>query len=94
MKKKKKKKKSKVVKSEELNTTLDSIEEQPAKKKNAHYIDNKKFYSEMVKWKDTVNEARETGEPLPPVSEYIGRCFLEIAENLSKKPNFMNYAFK
>ena len=48
----------------------------------------------MLDWKKQVKEARETGDPLPPVTEYIGHCFLEIAENLSKKPNFMNYAFK
>lgn len=71
-------------------------EEKPAKVKKvkAHYIDNKKFYSEMVEWKKQVKEAREVEDTIPPVTEYIGRCFLEIAENLSKKPNFMNYPFK
>jgi hypothetical protein len=72
------------------------IKEEPVKrpKIKSHYIDNKKFYEEMVKWKEQVKEAREVGDTIPPVSEYIGRCFLEIAENLSKKPNFMNYPFK
>jgi hypothetical protein len=64
------------------------------KKVKSHYIDNKKFYIEMVDWKKQVKEAREVGEPVTPVTEYIGHCFLEIAENLSKKPNFMNYPFK
>ncbi len=68
--------------------------EKPTKKKIVHYVDNKKFFNEMVIWKKAVKEAEETEEPRPPVTEYIGRCFLEIAENLSKKPNFMNYVFK
>jgi hypothetical protein len=88
MKKKKKKKKSKsTIKG--LDTTAIKVP-----KIKSHYIDNKKFYTEMLDWKKQVKEARETGDPLPPVTEYIGRCFLEIAENLSKKPNFMNYVFK
>lgn len=71
-------------------------QEKPVKTKKikSHYIDNKKFYIEMVEWKKQVKEAREVEDTLPPVTEYIGRCFLEIAENLSKKPNFMNYPFK
>jgi len=90
MKKKKKKKKSKKI-SGVLEIGIETIK---VPKIKSHYIDNKKFYQEMLDWKKQVKEARETGDPIPPVTEYIGRCFLEIAENLSKKPNFMNYVFK
>lgn len=90
MKKKKKKKKSVKITDE---SGLDTVKTKIPKIKS-HYIDNKKFYQEMLDWKKQVKEARETGDPIPPVTEYIGRCFLEIAENLSKKPNFMNYVFK
>ena len=34
------------------------------------------------------------GEEKPRVSNYIGDCFLKIANGLSHKPNFMNYTFK
>lgn len=64
------------------------------KEKPEHYLDNKKFYEEMLKWKKTIKEAEESGEDKPPVTEYIGRAFMQIAENLAKKPNFMNYQFK
>lgn len=64
------------------------------KEKSEHYLDNKKFYEEMLKWKKTIKEAEESGEDKPPVTEYIGRAFMQIAENLAKKPNFMNYQFK
>jgi len=91
---KKKKKKSKKTKKIQTDVLIEEKVTEKPKKKNSHYIDNKKFYQEMIEWKKLVKEAKETGDPVPPVTEYIGHCFLEIAENLSKKPNFMNYVFK
>jgi len=58
------------------------------------YIDNKLFYEKMVDWKKLVDEAEEQGEDRPPVTEYIGECFVKIAEHLAFKPNFMNYPYK
>ena len=63
------------------------------KKKN-HYVNNEKFFEEMVKWKDLVIEAENSDELRPPVNNYIGECFLEIAKHLSHKPNFINYPYK
>lgn len=74
-------------------TTEEKIKPQPKTKKE-HYIDNKLFYKEMVDWKKKFKEAQEMDEPAPPVSEYIAMCFFHIAENLAKKPNFVNYPFK
>ena len=64
------------------------------KKKNAHYIDNKKFLEAMKEWKQKCDEAEEAGEERPQVTNYIGECFLKIANGLSHKPNFMNYTFR
>ena len=64
------------------------------KSKSSHYVDNEKFYEEMISWKKVVNEAAEMGEPKPPVTDYIGTCFLEIAERLSHRPNFFNYPYR
>ena len=61
---------------------------------DSHYIDNKEFFAEMVKWKTLVIDAEESGDPKPPVTEYIGQCFLLIAERLSTRPNFVNYPFR
>ena len=61
---------------------------------DSHYIDNKHFFAEMVKWKEQVKDAQETDDPKPPVTEYIGECFLLIAERLSTRPNFVNYPFR
>jgi len=63
-------------------------------KKNEHYIDNKKFLEEIIKYKKEIRKAKLSNLPKPGVSNYIGQCFMDIAENLAKKPNFTNYAFK
>ena len=59
-----------------------------------HYIDNKEFYQAMIEWKKLVVEAEESDDGRPPVTEYIGKCFLDIAEHLSYRPNFINYPYK
>lgn len=64
------------------------------KKSTTHYINNENFFKEITEWKKAVKEARESGDSIPPVTKYIGECFLEIALNLAKKPNFVNYPFK
>tara|TARA_Y100001963_G_scaffold78086_1_gene108225 strand:- start:1110 stop:1649 length:540 start_codon:yes stop_codon:yes gene_type:complete len=65
-----------------------------AKKATNNYIDNKEFFQAMVEWKKLVNEAADLGEPRPPVTDYIGKCFMDIAEHLAYKPNFINYPYR
>ena len=64
------------------------------KKKTAHYVDNKKFLEAMKEWKEKCKEAEETGEERPQISNYVGECFLKIANGLSYRPNFINYTYK
>ena len=52
------------------------------KKRSVHYVDNKKFLQAMIDWNDTIVEAEEAGEERPPVTNYIGECFLKIATHL------------
>ena len=63
-----------------------------AKKKN-HYVDNEKFYTEIVEYKKKCVLAAKEGKEKPILSEYIGKCIFLIAENLAHKPRFMNYSF-
>ena len=65
-----------------------------AKKKGAHYVDNKMFLQAMKDWKDQCKEAEEMGEETPRISDYIGECFLKIANGLSYRPNFINYTYR
>ena len=65
-----------------------------AKKKPEHYINNLEFFAAMKDWKVLVDAADAKDEKHPPITEYIGKCFMMIAENLSRKPNFMNYPYR
>ena len=64
------------------------------KKKGVHYIDNKEFHAAMIAWKELCQEAEEAGEEKPQVTNYIGECFLKIANGLSYRPNFINYTYR
>ena len=64
------------------------------KKKSEHYVNNKDFYQALVEYKKQVDDAKERGLPKPRISNYLGDCFLRIANHLAYKPNFVNYMFK
>ena len=64
------------------------------KKKKPHYVNNKEFLQAMVEWKARCREAEEQGKPQPPITNYIGECFLKIANHLSYRPNFINYTYR
>ena len=60
----------------------------------ANYINNEDFLNAMIVYKEDIKKAEEKNIEIPPVPDYIGECFLLIAERLSFRPNFINYAFK
>ena len=64
------------------------------KPKNQHYVDNAKFLETLIQYKARVQRAADAGDPKPRIDEYLGECFLKIANHLSFKPNFVNYMFK
>ena len=64
------------------------------KAKGVHYVDNKEFLKAMVEFKEKCKVAIENEEEQPPVSNYIGECFLKIATHLSYRPNFINYTYR
>jgi len=63
-------------------------------KKKQHYVDNREFLEELVKYRKRVRIAKERGLEKPRITEYIGECFLKIATHLSYRPNFINYMYK
>jgi len=65
-----------------------------AKAKGVHYVDNKKFHQAMIDWKEKCKDAEEAGDEPPRITDYIGSCFLKIANGLSYRPNFINYTYK
>ena len=64
------------------------------KKQTQHYVDNKKFLAEMTKFHARVIRAKDSGRKRPMVTNYIGECFLKIANHLSYRPNFINYTYR
>ena len=68
-------------------------EKQKAKQKE-HYVDNKKFLQAMTDWRLKYDKAMKAKRKAPKVTNYIGECFLKIANHLSYRPNFINYTYR
>jgi len=78
------------------------------KKKSEHYVNNKDFYQALLEYtkrveqdfyskhsrNPTKEERSHNWEGKPPIPNYLGDCFLRIANHLAYKPNFVNYMFK
>jgi hypothetical protein len=62
--------------------------------KAKHYINNEDFLKALVEYKTKCVEARENNKSEPPIPNYIGECWMKIAEGLSHKPNFINYTYR
>ena len=65
-----------------------------AKKQSIHYVDNKLFLEQLIEYKKVCEECKNEGKLAPPIPDPIGESFMKIADRLSNRPNFVNYAFK
>jgi len=63
-------------------------------KTKLQYVDNQEFFEAMRERIALVKAAKENGEPLPRVSEYIGSCIFKIATNFANLKSFSRYPFK
>lgn len=54
-----------------------------------HYINNATFLQELLAYKE-----RKSKNPKEPIPNYIGECWMKIAEGLSHKPNFISYSYR
>lgn len=65
-----------------------------------HYVDNKKLFEVMVKYRAAVDKHKQAQKKTkrklkpPTIPDYVGECLLKIATRLSNKPNFANYTFR
>ena len=71
-----------------------SMASKMARKKTEYYVNNKEFLAAITDYREKVFAAKESGDPRPRVTNYLGSCFLKIATHLSYKPNFVNYMFR
>ena len=63
-------------------------------KATKHYVNNADFLAALIEYKKACDEAKKKNKPDPQIPNYIGECFLKIADHLSRKPNFISYSFR
>jgi hypothetical protein len=56
-----------------------------------NYINNADFLKSLNDYREKCNNATKNNLPEPKIPNYIGECFLKIAEGLSTKGNFAKY---
>lgn len=64
------------------------------KTKKEHYVNNKDFLEAMKAYRKRCKDAKKNNTEKPLVDDYLGGCFLKIANHLSYRPNFINYTFR
>jgi len=62
--------------------------------KQKHYINNADFLAALMEYQDKCKSAKSEKKQPPAIPNYIGECFMKIAEGLSHKPNFINYTYR
>lgn len=75
-------------------STLKKRTNKPRSKDEAHYVDNKKFYQAFVDYHEKRDKALAEGREIPKLPNYIGECFMKIAEKFSHHVNFINYPYR
>ena len=63
-------------------------------KKPKQYVNNADFLQALIDYKEKVSLAKKNKTAPPAIPNYIGECFMKIAEGLSHKPNFINYTYR
>lgn len=58
------------------------------------YIDNELFYNEMCKYLEACALAEADGKEIPSPNDYIGSCFIKIAEKFVNHRYFSGYTYR
>jgi DNA-directed RNA polymerase specialized sigma subunit len=66
----------------------------PTKPRKKNYVNNKDLYEALITYKGKIKEAEDSGDEIPRVPDYIGKCIYQIATRLATKPNFSGYSYK
>jgi hypothetical protein len=62
--------------------------------KKKEYVNNGDFLKALIDYKEGCKLAKKNKTAPPAIPNYIGECFMKIAEGLSHKPNFINYTYR
>ena len=63
-------------------------------KAKPHYVNNRDFSEAVMDYAVSAQKAKEKGNEVPKVTDYIAKCFIRIAEGLSHRPNFVRYTYR
>jgi hypothetical protein len=66
----------------------------PVPKKKKNYVNNPDFLQALIDYKEASALAKKNKTKPPPIPNYVGECWMKIAEGLSHKPNFINYTYR
>ena len=61
------------------------------KKRTVHYLNNVEFKQALSDYKKLKAEMLPE---VPQVPEYIGKCFIDIANGVARRPNFNGYSWR
>jgi len=65
-----------------------------APRKKVNYVDNARMYADLKAHREVALKADKNGKERPRMSEYLGECFLKIAQHTATKSNFKSYTYK
>jgi hypothetical protein len=72
----------------------EKIQSSKRKKTPRNYINNSDFCDALIQYKEDCIAAESVGNPKPRIPNYIGECFMKLAEGLARRPNFFGYSYK
>lgn len=64
------------------------------KPRKKNYVNNRDLLDALIVYKEKIREAEDSGDEIPRVPDYIGKCIYQIATRLATKPNFSGYSYK
>lgn len=65
-----------------------------AKTKKNNYIDNQQLHLDIIEYIELVKHNKKNKLPKPTVPDSIAAGIMAIAQHLSYRPNFVNYAYR
>jgi hypothetical protein len=63
------------------------------KKETTEYINNEDFRNAIIEYQQAAQLARKQNKEIPLIPNFIGKCFLQIANGLAKLPKFSSYSY-
>jgi hypothetical protein len=76
-----------------MNTEVKKITKK-RRKEGTDYIDNKELSNALAVHVQSVKAATDENREPPQINDYIAKGILQIANGLSRSPNFMNYSYR